>query len=104
MFRKKFFSLAIAAMALVGSLSMPANAAEVFVRIAPPRPIVEHVLARPAAGYVWVGGFYRWTGRSYIWVAGRWALPPRPGAVWVAPHWEFIAGRHGYVFAGGFWR
>jgi len=103
MFKKKLFSLTITAI-VAGGVSVAANAAEVFVRIAPPRPVVERVVARPGAGYVWVGGYYRWTGRDYIWTTGRWVYPPRPSAVWVAPHWEFVPARRGYVFVGGFWR
>jgi hypothetical protein len=27
---------------------------------------------RPAAGRVWVPGYYRWTGNRYVWVEGYW--------------------------------
>lgn len=104
MTQKKPLFLAVASLTLAGWLSVSANAAAIVVRVAPPRPVVERIAPRPAAGYVWVGGYYRWTGAAYVWTPGRWASPPRPGAVWVSPHWEFVAGHHGYVFAGGFWR
>ena len=103
MLMKNFFSIELAGVLLAAYMAIAANAA-VFVRVAPPRPVVERVVRRPAPGYVWVGGYYRWNGRAYLWTPGRWVYPPRPGAIWVAPHWEFVAGRHGYVFVAGFWR
>ncbi len=100
---RKSISLAIAGFALAGWLSAAANAA-VFVRVGPPRPVVERVVRRPGPRYVWVGGYYRWGGRAYVWVPGRWAVPPRPVAVWVPPHWDYVPTRGGYVFVAGFWR
>jgi hypothetical protein len=34
-------------------------------------------------------------------VPGRWALPPRPGAVWLPGHWKKHA--HGWVWSNGHW-
>ena len=104
MFNTKSLSLGIAGIALAASLALPVSATEVFVRVVPPRPVVERVVSTPGPRYVWVGGYYRWTGHVYAWVPGRWVYPPRPAAVWVAPHWNFVAGRRGYVFVGGYWR
>jgi hypothetical protein len=79
-----------------------AQAAEVVVRIGPPRAIVEHRPPRPHHDHVWINGYHRWDGNAYVWVPGRWEAPPRPHAVWVAPRWEH---RHdGYVFVEGRWR
>jgi hypothetical protein len=78
------------------------QAAEVVVRVGPPRAIVERRPVRPGARYVWIGGYHRWDGRAYAWQPGRWELPPREHAVWVAPRWEH---RHdGYFFVEGRWR
>jgi hypothetical protein len=101
---KEFTKRIIAGGLLAASLSVSASAAAVFVRIAPPRPIVERVSVRPGPRYVWVSGYYRWSGRTYVWVPGRWIYPPRPAAVWIAPHWDYVPARHGYVFVAGFWR
>jgi hypothetical protein len=79
-----------------------ACAAEVFVRVAPPRPIIETRIAAPGPGYVWVGGYHRWDGGAYAWVPGHWMVPPRPRAVWVAHHW--VRRRGGWVFVEGHWR
>ena len=78
------------------------QAAEVVVRVGPPRAIVERRPVRPGPRYVWIAGFHRWDGRAYVWEPGRWELPPRERAVWVAPRWEH---RHeGYAFREGHWR
>jgi hypothetical protein len=78
------------------------RAAEVVVRVGPPRAIVERRPVRPGPRYVWIAGFHRWDGRAYVWEPGRWELPPRERAVWVAPRWEH---RHdGYAFREGHWR
>jgi hypothetical protein len=78
------------------------QAAEVIVRVGPPRAIVERRPVRPGRRYIWIGGYHRWDGRAYAWVPGRWELPPREHAVWVGPRWEH---RHeGYAFREGYWR
>jgi|EndMetStandDraft_7_1072992.scaffolds.fasta_scaffold1115450_1 hypothetical protein len=74
----------------------------VYVRIGPPRPVVEVRRVAPGPGYVWTAGYHRWDGRAYAWVPGAWVLPPRRRAVWVAPHWSHD--RHGYYFVEGHWR
>jgi len=83
-------------------LAMSASAAEVFVRIAPPRPLHERRLVAPGRGYVWTPGYQRWDGRAYVWAPGAWVLPPRPRARWVPAHWAQRRG--GWVFIEGHWR
>ncbi len=100
----RFLSVALASAVFTGWLSASASAGQVCVRVAPPRPVVERVVPRPAPRCVWTGGYYRWTGRAYRWVPGAWVFPPRPRAVWVRPHWNYVAPRRGYVFVAGFWR
>ena len=79
-----------------------AHAAEIVVKVKPPAAIVEHRSARPSPKHVWVGGYHKWDGRAYAWEPGRWEVPPREHAVWVAPKWEH---RHdGYAFVEGHWR
>jgi hypothetical protein len=96
--RKIFLSALFAVAVGIGS----AQAAEIVVKVAPPRAIVEHRSARPSPGHVWIGGYHKWDGRAYVWEPGRWEAPPRPHAVWVAPRWNH---RHdGYVFVEGHWR
>ncbi len=74
----------------------------VYVRVAPPPPIVERVVVAPGPGYIWVPGYYVWTSARYVWRPGAWVVPPRPRAVWVAPHWRHE--RRGWYFVEGHWR
>lgn len=97
MFRKGLFILALA-----GSMAAGAFAQEVVVRVAPPRPLVERAVPAPGPGYVWIGGYHRWDGRAYVWVPGRWMLPPHRHARWVAARWVHRHG--GWVFMEGHWR
>jgi WXXGXW repeat (2 copies) len=91
--------LALAAAALLG---MGVASAQVTVRIAPPRPLVERRVPPPGPGYVWTPGYQRWDGRAYVWAPGAWVRPPHRHARWVAPRWVH---RHGqWVFVEGHWR
>ncbi len=74
----------------------------IYVRVAPPTARVEARVVAPGPGYIWVPGYYVWDGRAYVWTAGRWMMPPRPRAEWVAPHWQHE--RRGWFFVEGHWR
>lgn len=94
-----------AGLAFVGLLQFTSAVygAEVVVRVAPPAPQSVVVVGRaPGPKYVWIGGYQRWNGSRYVWVPGRWIVPPRAGAVWVAPRW--VPRNGGYVFVAGRWR
>ncbi len=86
-----------------GALVFSAAAADVVVRIAPPRHCSRASRAhRPAATHVWISGYHRWDGNAYVWTGGRWEQPPRPGAHWVAHRW--VHHKDGYVMVEGHWR
>jgi WXXGXW repeat (2 copies) len=85
-----------------GALAFSAAAADIVVRIAPPRVRVERRPPPPGRNYVWVSGYHRWEGNTYVWTPGRWEQPPRPRARWVAHHW--VHRRGGWVFVEGHWR
>jgi len=92
---------------LIGSafgllLSAGTMCAEVVVRIGPPAPVVETRIVRPGPNYVWLKGYHRWDGNAYVWVPGRWEVPPRPGARWVEHRW--VRRHGGWVFVEGRWR
>ncbi len=74
-----------------------------YVRVAPPIPVVEKVVVTPGPGYVWIEGYHRWDGRSYIWVPGQWKVPPARYSVWVPGHWVEHRGR-GWYWEEGHWR
>jgi hypothetical protein len=93
--------------ALVGTVMMAATACaapvgRVYVRTGPPPVVVERRGPVPGPGFVWIGGFYRWTGREYVWVPGHYEHAPRPRARWAPGHWAH--GRHGWYFVEGRWR
>jgi hypothetical protein len=82
----------------------PADAstrARVYVRVGPPAPIVNAVVVTPGPRYVWTPGFYRWSGRAYVWVPGRYVLPPRPRSVWIPGRWTHNRG--GWFWIDGRW-
>jgi hypothetical protein len=79
-----------------------AQAADVVVKMRPPKAQVEHRGARPSKDHVWVSGYHRWDGKAYTWEPGKWEKPPHPHAVWVAP--KYTHNHEGYVFSEGHWR
>jgi hypothetical protein len=93
-----------AAMTSLIALSMASTAqAQVFVRVAPPAPIVETAPPPPPEhpGWAWHAGYHRWDGERYVWVPGVYEEPPHPHAHWVAGHWG--NGRGGYQWHEGHW-
>ena len=64
------------------------------------RPV--YVVPAPGPGYLWVPGYWEWTNRGWVWVAGRWVVPPHPQAIWVAPGW--VQGPQGWYWQQGYWR
>ena len=84
------------------ALALTASAADIVVRVAPPRPLVERRAPPPGRGYIWTQGYHRWDGRAYVWVPGTWVLPPRAHAHWVPAHW--VKRHHEWVFVEGHWR
>jgi len=90
------------ALMMLTSLACVSGRERVYVRVGPPAPVVEARVVAPGPGYVWVPGYYAWNGGAYFWTPGRYVMPPRPRAVWVAPHWQ--QERRGWFFVEGHWR
>jgi hypothetical protein len=68
--------------------------AQVIIHAGPPPPVIVERPGPPLhAGWVWVPGYYRWTGARYVWV---------PGVVWIPGRWVPRGG--GYVWVAGYWR
>ena len=102
--RIRGFSLA-AALAASLLASSPAEAAprRVYVRIQPPVLVEEVRPAAPSPRHVWVGGYHRWDGRTYVWTPGTWSVPPRHRGAWVAGRWV-RGGHRGWYWVPGHWR
>ncbi len=77
-------------------------AAQTVVRVAPPPPRHDVLIASPGPRYVWTPGYYRWRHGAYVWVPGRYVVPPGPRVVWVPGYWAPRNG--GYVWIRGYWR
>jgi hypothetical protein len=86
-----------------GALAFSAMAADVVIRLAPPRAVIERRSPRPSRNHVWVNGYQRWDGNAYSWNQGRWEQPPRPRARWVQHRYTRQRGG-GYVYVQGHWR
>jgi hypothetical protein len=85
-----------------GALAFSAVAADIVIKLAPPKIVVEKRGPRPSPNHVWVQGYHNWDGQKYVWTAGRWEQPPRAHAKWVAHRWVHRNG--GYVLVEGHWQ
>lgn len=57
------------------------------VMVAPPPPRVEVVGVAPAPGYIWIDGFWGWTGHRHEWRPGHWEAG-RPDHRWQPHQWQ----------------
>lgn len=67
----------------------------------PPRAEGERVTVAPGPGYVWIAGHWTNSAQRWVWLAGRWELPPSPSAAWVAGHWA--QGATGWIWVNDMW-
>lgn len=74
----------------------------VVVQQTPPAMQQEVMSPRPSSDHVWIAGYWTWRNNRYEWMAGRWEIPPRSSAVWVAPRWERLDDGT-YRFYEGYW-
>ncbi len=94
---------AVVGIAALGALPAPAVAGgrvAIGIGFAPPPPRYERVVVRP--GYVWTPGYWRWSGRRYVWVGGYY-LRARPGHYYVGPAGIRTALRIGRRAGGSTW-
>jgi hypothetical protein len=71
-----------------------------YATVPPPSPLVEYRPPPPGYGYLWVDGFWDWTGYDWSWNVGYWASE-RPGYVYVRPQYVFDSGR--WVYRRSYW-
>ena len=74
----------------------------VYVGNRPPVARVEVISVRPGPAHVWIGGYWAWSARDYVWVPGRWEVPRAGFRRWESGHWEH--GRRGWFWVDGRWR
>ena len=65
----------------------------------PPLPTYEQPPC-PGDGYLWVPGYWAYSG-GYYWVPGSWVRPPQVGLLWTPGYWGFVGAA--YVWHAGYW-
>jgi len=85
-----------------GRVAVVTPAPVVYVDREPPPPNSEVKPEAPGPDRVWIGGYWRWEQRAYVWVPGRYLLRPHPRAAWVAGRWRRHA--RGWYWTEGRWR
>jgi hypothetical protein len=90
--------------ALLLGLSFAARA-EISVGVSvnlepPPLPIYSQP-PLPAAGYVWMPGYWAWGEDDYYWVPGTWVEAPEVGLLWTPGWWGWNDGA--YLWHAGYW-
>ena len=95
--RRAAMCLLVAGIAGLGGTASQAASVAVEIGVAPPPPRVVAV-PPPRYGYVWVPGYWRWSGHRHVWVNGYW-IRERHGYHWIpahwvraGPHWQFVPG------------
>lgn len=84
---------------LSGCLVDPPPGQVVVIRRPPPAR-VEVITARPGPDFVWIRGYWTWSGSDYEWVDGRWDRPVRPDGDEARPD-EGQAREHGNPHGAG---
>ena len=69
----------------------------IVVQQAPPAMRVERRPAAPSAAHIWIDGSWNWDSRQYVWVGGRYEVPPQPDVVWIAPRYESVGATTHYT-------
>jgi WXXGXW repeat (2 copies) len=82
-----------------GCVVEPGAPAPIYVDVSPP-PSYGEEIPLPRPGFVWIPGYWNWSGTEDEWVAGHWE-PDRPGYHYVEAHWERVA--QGWRFTPGYW-
>ncbi|NOY91358.1 MAG: BcpO-related WXXGXW repeat protein, partial [Deltaproteobacteria bacterium] len=95
----------------------------------PPSPRAETQPPKPSQNARWIPGYWRWSGRAWVWLGGMWdvpeadveaglttrapRLPPPPrneahptrqarGLIWIAGYWQWSGSA--WVWATGRWQ
>ena len=74
----------------------------VYVVDRPPRLRREVIPVAPGPRYAWMAGRWERAGRGWVWMGGRYVVPPSRYRAWVPGAWH--RGRHGWYYVDGHWR
>jgi hypothetical protein len=88
-----------AALTAACATAPPQNAS--YVRMRPPRAVVEIRTQSPGPGHVWISGNHRWDGNGYSWTAGRWEQAPAGRRSWTQGRWRSYNGQ--WYWIEGHW-
>lgn len=66
----------------------------------PPPPRAEVQVPPPTSTYVWAPGYWTWN-NGWVWIPGRWELPPERMVTWVPGQWAQLG--HTWVWRPGHW-
>ncbi len=94
--------LFVLAMLFTFAATSPAQVA-VAITFGPPAIPVYVQPPCPAAGYIWVPGYwaYDYNYDDYFWVPGTWVLAPESGFFWTPGYWAWTGNQ--FVFYDGYW-
>jgi len=81
-------------------MEMAGDPGVVYPTAPPPDLIPEYPPPSPGYGYVWVNGYWDWTGYEWSWNNGFWA-PRQAGVRFYAPRFVFVNGEP--VYYRGYW-
>ncbi|MGB2632742.1 MAG: YXWGXW repeat-containing protein, partial [Candidatus Acidiferrum sp.] len=96
-----FSALFLLGIAAIPSATRAQVAVGVSIRVGPPvLPIYSQPIC-PAAGYLWVPGYWAYGPDGYYWVPGAWVEPPAFGLLWTPGYWAFTSGF--YSWNAGYW-
>src|SRR5215510_11926607 len=84
---KRYLGIVVLAAVTLGPASAASAGERVYVRVGPPAAVVGTRVVAPGPRHVWIAGYHRWDGAAYVWVPGRWELPPAHRHAWVPGHW-----------------
>jgi len=81
-------------------VEVAADPGVVYPTAPPPDLIPEYPPPAPGYGYVWINGYWDWTGYEWTWNSGFWA-PRQSGVRFYAPRFVFVNGEP--VYYRGYW-
>src|SRR3569623_346618 len=78
----------------------PPDYGPTYPTVPPPAPIVEYQPPPPGYGYIWVDGYWDWTGYDWAWTNGSY-VPERAGYLYVRPRYVYESNH--WVYHRSYW-